>query len=336
MVVDKHPDSEGHEMSIALPDMVIFTDASTSQGWGAHMEGGPSTGGRWSQEERGLHINVLELLAVEIAVKTFLRIREAKSIHLRIDNFVALTYLVKMGGTKSPHLCAISQRIWEFLLAQGVSLTASWIPSELNVEADRESRRNPNSSEWALNQGVFRQVCQKWGRPEIDAFASRIMHQLQSYWSLDLDPESLARDAMRQSWTDVFLFLFPPFCLLGRVLAKVRSQECPKAILIAPVWPGQPWYPMLLHQLIAHPILLPPGENLLEGTKGEPHPLASSLTLGAFLVTGLPERAKAYQTGLYPFSSMLKDQAQSAITRQPGRSGVFGVVAGKPIPSTHL
>ena len=74
MVVDKHPDSEGlpHEHSSA-GNGYLYGCIDLS-GLGAHMKGGPSTGGRWSQEERGLHINILELLAVEIAIKIFLRI----------------------------------------------------------------------------------------------------------------------------------------------------------------------------------------------------------------------------------------------------------------------
>lgn len=38
-------------------------------GWGARILGS-STGGLWSPMERGLHINVLELLAGAFAIKT--------------------------------------------------------------------------------------------------------------------------------------------------------------------------------------------------------------------------------------------------------------------------
>ena len=49
------------------PSIEIRTDASTSGGWGA-VSGPNQTGGRWSQKEQKLHINVLELMAIEFAI----------------------------------------------------------------------------------------------------------------------------------------------------------------------------------------------------------------------------------------------------------------------------
>ena len=45
---------------------------------------------------------MLELIAVEYAVKTFTRDKQVTSIHLQIDNTCALAYLVNMGGDKKP------------------------------------------------------------------------------------------------------------------------------------------------------------------------------------------------------------------------------------------
>ena len=49
-----------------LPDMLIFTDASTV-GWGANM-GSLTINGRWLETEKNFHINILELMAIEIAI----------------------------------------------------------------------------------------------------------------------------------------------------------------------------------------------------------------------------------------------------------------------------
>ena len=48
---------------------LIFTDAS-SQGWGAHLEN-MTVSGNWTDQEKLLHINVLELKAVFLALKAF-------------------------------------------------------------------------------------------------------------------------------------------------------------------------------------------------------------------------------------------------------------------------
>ena len=47
----------------------LFTDAS-NEGWGAHLEQ-TSTKGLWSDREKRLHINVLELKVVSLALRSF-------------------------------------------------------------------------------------------------------------------------------------------------------------------------------------------------------------------------------------------------------------------------
>ena len=78
--------------------VLIQTDAST-KGWGATCNG-ISTGGMWSAQEMKYHINILELLAVKLAIQTFTKYRDVKAIHLQVDNIVALTYLIKMEVTQ--------------------------------------------------------------------------------------------------------------------------------------------------------------------------------------------------------------------------------------------
>ena len=96
--------------------MMIYSDASSEQGWGAHLAEGPLTGGSWTKEEKSVyHINELKLIAAELALKTFVRFRTLNLIHLFMDNMTALHYLFRKGVTKSPHLTTISKRIWGFL-----------------------------------------------------------------------------------------------------------------------------------------------------------------------------------------------------------------------------
>jgi len=48
---------------------LMFTDASTF-GWGAHMEDRMAHG-VWTEDERCLHINLLEMMAVDHALEAF-------------------------------------------------------------------------------------------------------------------------------------------------------------------------------------------------------------------------------------------------------------------------
>ena len=330
---------KGKPLKLQEPDMVIFSDAAQTKGWGAAMEGGPATGGPWSREEKEtLHINILELMAAELAIKSFVNLRPVSSLHIWIDNQVALTYLVKMGGTKNQHLTKISKRIWKFLLDRGIHLSAGWIPSKLNWRADQESRRPPNSSDWLLHPPLFSVLTERWGRPTLDCFASRAMKQLQAYMSFQPDPESRGSNALFHPWNEEFPYLFPPFCLLGRCLRKIQRERVPRAILIAPLWTGQPWFPPLLNSCIDCPLLLPLTSCLLTNLEGAPHPLVENKTLklGAFLVSGWPSKAREFQTGLPLCSWDLRENQQLTSTVVHGRDGVLGALNGKLIPLIAL
>ena len=60
-----------------------------------------STGRQWFLQESNLHINVLELLLIKLALLTFSKMVNLKSIHFQVDNMSALSYLTKMRGTQN-------------------------------------------------------------------------------------------------------------------------------------------------------------------------------------------------------------------------------------------
>ena len=74
------------------------------------------------------------------------------------------SYLLKMGGTKNPKLMQISNGISEFLLGQGITITAEHLPGNLNCKADWESdfqQNMPNIGKETRN----RPVCFKVVKP---------------------------------------------------------------------------------------------------------------------------------------------------------------------------
>ena len=124
--------------------MVIQTDASKT-GWGASCQG-LTTRGVWSKQERTLHINVLELLAVKLALLSFTKNRKVRAIHFQIDNATALRYLTKMEGVKSLEMIKLSKEIWDYLLSRGIIITTEYLPSKLNTIANRKFREKVDSS----------------------------------------------------------------------------------------------------------------------------------------------------------------------------------------------
>ena len=65
----KNVDDSCNSISHGNPDIKIITDASKT-GWGAELEDS-ATRGHWVENESRQHINVLELIAGFIGLKTF-------------------------------------------------------------------------------------------------------------------------------------------------------------------------------------------------------------------------------------------------------------------------
>ena len=58
---------KGAQIGSLPPQVLLFTDAST-EGWGAHIQQ-QKLAGRWTEQEKKLHINVLEMTAVLLALQ---------------------------------------------------------------------------------------------------------------------------------------------------------------------------------------------------------------------------------------------------------------------------
>lgn len=222
------------------PSLTLTTDAS-NLGWGAVFND-QSTGGRWSQTEGDFHINVLELIAVELGLKTFLK--EMENVHVRVvsDNTTVVAYLNHMGGTRSSECNAVAHRIWGWCETREIWLTAAHLPGVENIEADHESRNFTENTEWQLNPSLFNMICEQWGRPDIDLFASRLNCQIPNYCSWVPDPGASWIDAFSFKWDQFrLIYAFPPFSLLTRVLQRIKVEKVP-AIVVIPNWRGQTWW----------------------------------------------------------------------------------------------
>ena len=240
---------------LCRPQTMTITSDASLQGWGAVCNG-TRTGGPWSHSEQGMHINCLELLAATLAVKTFLKGQTGKSVLLQLDNQTAVAYINNMGGIVSTRLTDLAKALWMWALSNGIVLTAEYIPGVANVIADAESRSMMDRTDWKLHPRLFQEINQKWGPLEVDPFASCLSTQLPRYFSWRPDPLAEAKDAFTQQWEKFRGYANPPWCLVGRVLLQVQHQQA-QVILVAPVWKGQPWYPILLEMLYDYPQQLP-------------------------------------------------------------------------------
>ena len=86
------------------PKFFLYTDAS-HYGWGAHLE--PTTLsflGRWTENQSQLHINMLEMMAIRLALKQAKTFIHHSCIMISTDNTTVVSYINKQGGTHSPNL----------------------------------------------------------------------------------------------------------------------------------------------------------------------------------------------------------------------------------------
>lgn len=141
-------------------ESTVVTDASM-EGWGAHL-GSVATGGRWLEDEKQNHINVLELRAILIGLQSLVY---KKSTHIRIltDNTTAMAYIRKMGGTRSSRCNELSKLIWQWAEERQNWLSVAHIPGSLNTIADYKSRNFHDHLEWSLNPEIFYDSLPKLG-----------------------------------------------------------------------------------------------------------------------------------------------------------------------------
>ena len=71
-----------------------------------------------------------------LALLTFTKQKSLKAVHFQMDNTTALPYLVKLRGTGNQMLLKLSKEIWQYLLKHQINITAKYLRSSLNVEAD--------------------------------------------------------------------------------------------------------------------------------------------------------------------------------------------------------
>ena len=214
----------GVRFGTPAPDLHLYSDASSS-GWGAHLLD-QNVSRVWSAQEKLLHINLLEMKALFLALQAFQEDVAGHHVTAMCDNSTVVAYVNKQGGTVSRPLCLLTSRLLRWTESFDVHLEARYLPGESNVLADVLSRRGQVvGTEWSLHPQVARALLRTWGNPSIDLFATCLNAKLPLYCSLVPDPQAVFEDAFRHPWDDLDLYAFPPFALVGRVIARVSSHR---------------------------------------------------------------------------------------------------------------
>ena len=201
----------------------LFTDAS-NKGWGAHLEQ-TSAKGLWSDREKRLHINVLELKAVSLALPRFKDQCQNETVLFATDNSTVVAYINKEGGTHSVEMCALLWKIMTWCHRYQIALRARHIPG---CNGRPAVQVEPSS--------VNRMVTASAG---VQTDLSQVVHKVPLYMSPVPDQNAWDIGALNINWSGLTAYAYPPMALLHRVIQKVRQSNC-LIIVIAPDWPGMP------------------------------------------------------------------------------------------------
>jgi len=333
----------GLPFSLPPPTATVTTDASM-EGWGghAHLPGEEPLlfSDLWSPEERLLHINVLELRAV-VLVLTRLKDRLlGQMVKIECDNTTTVAYINHQGGVHSRAQNLETIRLYSLVVPLGISLQAVHRPGVDNVLADFLSRTRPNPTEWSLDRVTTSILFNMWGTPQVDLFASHLNNHLPVWFGRTQHQGAAAYDALLQPWSGLFLYAFPPFALLQRVLLKIKGDLPEAVVLIAPTWPRRSWFHLLLQMACEIPLLLPLKLDLLSQTLPQMgtlfHPDLKSLRLAAWKLSGVFSRVQAFRNQLSSQPWQPLDDLLESSTTPGGRRSVAGVVNGRLIPFGRL
>ena len=232
-------------------NLLLFTDASV-KGWGAHLEN-QTVSGLWSDTEKNLHINVLELKAVFLAIRSFQSHLVNKRVLVASDNATVVSYLNKQGRTHSLEMCLMIWRLMAFCNPRAILRRARHIQGCLNVIEDTLSCRDKIiQTEWSLHPKIFLMICQIWHRPMVDMFATKMNNKL-----------PLAVDALNISWEALDGYAYCPIALIPKMIQKMRTYTC-QMIVVASGWPGMSLFWDLIELSTKPPLLLPHWETLLK------------------------------------------------------------------------
>ena len=269
-------------------DMTLYTDASGLKGWGGHLDLLPlSAEGLWSPEDHlRLHnINLKEMEGVRLCLLHFQEALSGKVVRLFTDNSSVSTYVNRQGGIISDSLSIAAENLLLWCQARGIVLFARHLSGKLNILADMLSRPDAVlQTEWTLCHHVLPKIWTRFFRPHLDLFATRFSHRLPVYVSPVPDGAAWAVDALTLDWSSLQAYAFPPLALLPKVVQKARRDEA-CLILVAPMWPAQPWFPDLLQMSQGDPLPLNLRKgDLVQPRTGVPHGNVDHLNLHAFLV----------------------------------------------------
>jgi ribonuclease HI len=276
----RHFDEEsrynGRAIFKASTNAVLHCDAAVDSqgrgGWGAVLNGTVPARGFWAGRYRSLHITHLELIAVRLAVETFLEELRGRTVRLHEDN-QAVVHLLHHFSSRSPALQEDLRALFWLLDSNSIELQAEYIPSKENVFADWLSRYL-DRGDWSLVDVIFQEYEARWGTHTVDRFATGNNAKCPRFNSRWREPLAEAVDGLAQShadWRRELNFVNGPWSLLGRIVQKLRDSGA-AATVVVPFWPTASWFSDLMDMTSEYDVISGKEELFCPGSRGSSEP----------------------------------------------------------------
>ena len=165
----------------------------------------------------------------------------------------------------------------------------------------------------------------------IDLFALYLNKKMATFCTWDHHPLAYAVDTFLLIWNQMFVYAFPPICLILKVLEHMKQGHC-QVILIAPQWPRRHWYSDLLQLCIANPIKLPVMLKLLS----QPNTVICHPDPECMVAINRQLFANSFSQEVRNLFPHLGEQALKKSILVNSSSSVVGVVRSKLIHIQHL
>jgi len=210
------------------------------------------------------------------------RTAEGQVILHRTDSTSTFDLLRRGGARGSPVLTHLVRRIWLYCAVKGIHLASDYVGAGVIIRsgADALSRREDHS-ECCLGDLQFALLWRHWGPFAVDMFATFASVRWcvdarvpLPYWSLWVDAHTRGVDSLTADWAQQggVCYAFPPVHLVGKVLQVLASQAAADAVLVAPRWPSQWWWPLLGRLTRGEICTLGPGVCVAARAGGPTHP----------------------------------------------------------------
>jgi hypothetical protein len=199
-----------------VEQLTVHSDAG-DLGWGLHTTGtaegdGWEVFGTLEDDMLGASSTAREISGLMAAAAARVDDIRGKRVCFRMDSYPAMRNLVR-GGGPVPQLNGLVRQWWNWCDTHAVRPTYEWVPREENTKADELSKRVAQTLQ--LHEGVLDKV-REW----LDSLGEPGTHPV--------------------VWKQTVVHA-PVFDM---VVLRRKQATC----MIVPVWPRQPWWPLLTRQ----------------------------------------------------------------------------------------